>query len=477
MSESKQLARQRGSGRNGVKLPFDLRLVLEAGHETVDTPAMNGKRTKPLASRVVALQLRVTAVTLLVVAVATTAGLSMVLSRQTDQQLAGVLARVSHYLAEKPAAELDLQWLAVEVAEVRPSNVKVQLFGAGGRQEFFQGDGPALLPGSPGCRTDGAWRVCSAQARGLQLLVGKNRQDDVALLRTVATLLGLLSVGACLGVAGLSRGATTRAMQPLSQLARQVAALEPGSGGRVAVHSEVAEVDVLGERFDALVSRFEEALEREKRFTAEASHELRTPLTLAIAEMEALAQGEGDGAEPARALSALNRLAGLAESLLWFARAQGKVVDERTDVVNVCDSIRAQVAALEKAGSGQRFSLELPDEALVQAEEPLLARAIGNLLDNAVKYGDASDIVVRVERSEKELSVSVSNGGAGIPEHARSRVFVPFFRSTDANPGADGFGLGLPFARAVARAHGGDLRLGSAQVSRTELVLELPLVN
>jgi two-component system sensor histidine kinase CpxA len=243
------------------------------------------------------------------------------------------------------------------------------------------------------------------------------------------------------------------------------------------VHSEVAEVGALGERFDALVSRFEEALEREKRFTAEASHELRTPLTLAIVEMEALAQGEGDGAEPARALSALNRLAGLAESLLWFARAQGKIVDERTDVVNVCDSIRAQVESLEKANPGRRFSLELPDEALVQAEQPLLGRAIGNLLDNAVKYGDASDIVVRVERNKEGLSLSVTNGGAGIPEAARSRVFVPFFRSTDANPAAAGFRLGLPFARAVARAHGGDVRLGTAHVSRTELVLELPLVS
>jgi signal transduction histidine kinase len=438
---------------------------------------MNGKRTKPLASRVVALQLRVTALTLLVVTIATAVGLSVVLSRKTDQQLEGVSAQVNHYLAEKPSAELDWQWLAAEVAEVRPSHVKVQLFDARGRQKFSQGDGPTLQPSSENCRTDGAWRVCGARARGLQLVVGKNREDDLVLLRTVVGLLGLLCVGACLGVAVLSRGATTRAVQPLSQLASQVAALEPGSGARIGVHSDVAEVDVLGERFDALVSRFEEALEREKRFTAEASHELRTPLTLAIAEMEALAQGEGDGAEPARALSALNRLAGLAESLLWFARAQGKVVDERTGVVNVCDSIRAQVAALEQANPGRRFSLELPDEALVQAEETLLGRAIGNLLDNAVKYGDASDILVRVERNEEGLSVSVINGGAGIPEAARSRVFVPFFRSTGANPGADGFGLGLPFARAVARAHGGDLRLGSAHVSKTELVLELPLVN
>jgi signal transduction histidine kinase len=270
---------------------------------------------------------------------------------------------------------------------------------------------------------------------------------------------------------------TARAIAPLAKLASRVARLEPGGGERLELHSNVAEVDLLAERFDALVARFEEALEREKRFTAEASHELRTPLTLALAELEALARGEGDGAEPARALGALNRLAQLAESLLWFARAQGKIVDTRTDVVNLSDIIRAQVEDLRKAHPARRFQLDLPDEALVQAEETLIARAIGNLLDNAVKYGDDARIKVRVERSADTVRVTVINGGIGIPEAARSRVFVPFFRSSEANPQAEGFGLGLPFARAVARAHGGELRLGSERTLETELVLELPLVS
>jgi signal transduction histidine kinase len=73
--------------------------------------------------------------------------------------------------------------------------------------------------------------------------------------------------------------------------------------------------------------------------------------------------------------------------------------------------------------------------------------------------------------------VSVVNGGAGIPESARSRVFVPFFRSNEAAPKAEGFGLGLPFARAVARAHGGDLMLNDEDARKTKLVLQLPLVG
>jgi signal transduction histidine kinase len=418
-------------------------------------------------------------VTLLVVTLAMAAAVSVVLSHKTDQQLEAVLARVAQYVAEKAPAELDLRWLSGEVEEVRPSNMRVEVFESSGHSRFSQGDGSLSPPASLGCSTQDSWRVCSTEAQGLRVVVGKRRNDDAALLRAVVGILALLSVGATLAVASFSRGVTARAVEPLSRLANRVARLEPGVGERLELRSNVTEVDLLAERFDALVARFEEALEREKRFTAEASHELRTPLALALAEMEALARGEGDGAEPARALGALNRLARLAESLLWFARAQGKVVDGRTDVVNISDIIRAQVEVLGKAHPERRFELDLPDEALVHAEETLIGRVLGNLLDNAIKYGGESGIEIKVARSadNDSVHVAVSNGGSGIPESARSRVFVPFFRSNDANPQAEGFGLGLPFARAVARAHGGDLRLGSERTVNTELVLELPLVS
>jgi signal transduction histidine kinase len=434
-----------------------------------------GKQT--LASRVATLQTWVTALTLLAVTLATAAGVSMMLSRKTDQLLEGVLARVSSYAAQKPLAELDLQWLAREVEEVRPSNVRVEVRERTGALLFSQGEGAGFQPSSVGCSSHADSRVCVAAIGGGHLAAGKGLDEDAAMLRAVVAILAILSIAATLGVALLSRRVTSIAVEPLSQLTSKVAMLEPGAGERLKVHSNVHEVDLLSDRFDGLVARFEDALEREKRFTAEASHELRTPLALALAEMEALARGEGDGYEPARALGALHRLARLAESLLWFARAQGKLVDDRTDVVNISDTIREQVEALTKAHPERRFRLELPDEALVHAEEPLIARALGNLFDNAVKYGDRTEVTVKVDRAADSIRVTVVNGGAGIPEAARSRVFVPFFRSSDATPRAEGFGLGLPFARAVARAHGGDLRLGTEEAARTEMVLELPLIG
>jgi signal transduction histidine kinase len=433
----------------------------------------NGKET--LIRRVAKVQTRVTLVTLALVTLATALAMSLALSHKTDQQLVAVLGRVTAYVAEKPT--MDWTWLNGEIEEVRPHDVRIEVRDESGRLRLTQGEGPPLGASKGGCVTSDQLRVCSTISRGLQIVAGRSRSDDAALLRTLVAALALISLGAGVLVAFVSRAVTGKAVQPLSVLAGKVEKLEPGTGARLDLRSDIAEVDVLAQRFDALVSRFEEALDREKRFTAEASHELRTPLTVALAEMESLARGEGDGAEPERAVSALNRLARLAESLLWFARAQGKIVDERTDLVNICDVIRAHAQSCAKTHPTKRLVLDLPDEALVQAEEPLIARALGNLLENAMKYGDESAIEVRVERTPASVQVSVVNGGAGIPEASRSQVFVPFFRSNQAAPQAEGFGLGLPFARAVARAHGGDLMLVSEDMARTELVLQLPLVG
>lgn len=438
---------------------------------------MMGTRQTTLAARVAAVQTRVTVITLALVTLGTAIAVSFVLSHKTDQQLDAVLGRVTPYLAERPTPPMDWAWLGAEIQEVRPNNVRIEVRDAAGDLKLAQGDGPKLEKYETGCTTVDDVRVCSLVSHGLRLVAARSRADDAALLRTIVVVLGLVSLAAAAIVAFVSRAVTGRAVQPLTELAGRVARMEPGGGERLGLRSNLKELDVLSSRFDALVARFEGALEREKRFTAEASHELRTPLTIALAEMEALARGEGDGAEPARAIGALTRLSNLAESLLWFARAQGKIVDERTDIVNICDVIRALVESFRTTHPAQRFLLALPDEALVQAEEPLIARALGNLFDNAIKYGNASAIEVRVERTPGSVKVRVVNGGAAIPEGVRSRVFVPFFRSAEAASSAEGFGLGLPFARAVARAHGGDLELANKDVDKTEMVLQLPLVG
>jgi signal transduction histidine kinase len=433
-----------------------------------------------LTSKIASVQTRLTLVALLLVTLGTAGAVTATLTWKTDQQLESVLARVTPYLAGKSPANVDWQWLGSEISEVRPGDVRVEVRDSTGELRLAQGEsqgqGRSAAGFVFGCRNYDEARACGRSEHGFQLSAVRSREDDFGARRYFVSALCLVSLVIGLFVALSSRAVTRRALQPFSELATRVAAIEPGTGRRVALHSNVLEVDSLAARFDGLVERFEQAIEREQRFTAEASHELRAPLTVALAEIEALARGTHDEKSAERAIDALAGVSSLAEALLLFARAQAKVSDERMAVVNLADVAREQVELVRTREPSTTFSVQLPDEALVRGDERLLSRAVANLLDNAIKYGDGSPIEVHADRSGETLSLSVSNGGRGIPPSLRAQIFEPFFRAPE-DSGVRGFGLGLPFVRAVVRAHSGEVEVASPRADRTSFILRLPLLE
>jgi two-component system OmpR family sensor kinase len=185
-------------------------------------------------------------------------------------------------------------------------------------------------------------------------------------------------------------------------------------------------------------------------------------------------------ADPRRAASAvtsIDRLTALVEALLWFARAQGRLEPERLEIVNLADVIRMETKLLGRVRPTQGFGLELPDEALVRGDEELLRRAVANLLENAVKHGDGTRVDVALEQTGNSLALRITNGGQSIPLELREQIFQPFFRPRREIAHAPGFGLGLPFARGVARSHGGDIVPGPEVAEGVVMLLSLPLVE
>src|SRR5262249_42544728 len=112
-----------------------------------------------------------------------------------------------------------------------------------------------------------------------------------------------------------------------------------------------------------------------------------------------------------------------------------------------------------------------PDEALVRGDEHLLSRVVANLVDNAARHG-SGPVSATLEQSERELILRLWNDGPSIPPSHRDLVFEPFVRAPGG--GAPGFGLGLAFVRAVARAHGGDAIVGDRNQG-VEIVICLPV--
>jgi signal transduction histidine kinase len=371
-----------------------------------------------------------------------------------------------------------------EIQELKPVGMRVEVRDEAGRLRIAAGEAISLEGSQHGC-TDrsvlrscglpaGVFRICGTRAGPFTILAAVDRAPDIGARNRLIGVLATACAVAGLAITLATRWITRRALSPLSELAGRIAILDPGAGQRVGLDCDLAELAALEERFDGLVARFEDALGRERRLAAHASHELRTPLTVARAEIEAVARGEAGAAGSARALAALDRLADLVESLLWFARAQNRLDVATLAVVNVADIVRDQIAEL--AGSNVSFVVQLPDEALVRGDEHLLRRVTANLLDNALKHGDGTPVTVDAKRDGDVLRIAIANGGRSLAPPAKQLIFEPFQRGPAQGAQAPGFGLGLPFARAVARAHGGDLELGAERDSKTEFVLTLPLV-
>jgi signal transduction histidine kinase len=371
----------------------------------------------------------------------------------------------------------DAEFMERELAEIRPSDVRLELRDP---DEFvLASSGPDIYQGTAplGCHGRGLLRICSVKADIFRIVAISSMNSDLEDRDRLVGVLVIVSLLAAAAVVLVSRGVARRTLRPLTALMEGVARIKPGGRERVVGASKFAEIEGLRARFDQLLERFEEALARERRMTAQASHELRTPLGVARGEIESMAQSSDDALGRARAMAALDHLADLVDVLLWFARVQEPLDVDAMSVVNLADLVRDELAAREGTTSTIEILCDLPDEALVRGDETLLRRVVANLVDNALKYGDHKRVEVAAWRDGLVLELRVSNSGPELAPSIRERLFEPFYRGSLPDSGVSGFGLGLPFARAVARAHGGDVALRDGSIETTTFVLMLPLVE
>jgi two-component system sensor histidine kinase QseC len=242
-------------------------------------------------------------------------------------------------------------------------------------------------------------------------------------------------------------------LAPLSQLAARIAAREPGSVTPLRLSRTPAEIAPVLEALNGLLARVQAALERERRFTADAAHELRTPLAAlqVHAQNAARAGSEAERRESLeRMLAGLQRTTRLAAQMLALSRASAP---------------RAAFASLSlgklvREAAGQLgLPVKLQGDFAVSGDRDQLLSLVTNLLDNALRHGGGK---ARVELGETTLAVL--DEGPGIPEAERERVFESYYRV----PGAAGAGsgLGLAIVREIAAQHGARVEIGAGPGGR-----------
>lgn len=228
--------------------------------------------------------------------------------------------------------------------------------------------------------------------------------------------------------------------------------------------------------------RLQEQLAHHKRISAKTemaaamAHQIRTPLAAALLNVGNLKRATADPALSSRAaeraLKSLRRLERLVDEMLLFARGGNLAVSR----VTVGELLARIARTAEEAFASDRFALEcqaVGSDAEVWANTEALTSIALNLVDNAHQACDGTGAVrIAAELTARSCRLVFEDDGPGIPADAREKIFEPF-HTTRAN----GTGLGLSVARAVARAHAGDLAVDAAPGGGARFTLTLPLIE
>ncbi|MBI3322465.1 MAG: PAS domain-containing protein [Candidatus Omnitrophica bacterium] len=220
-------------------------------------------------------------------------------------------------------------------------------------------------------------------------------------------------------------------------------------------------------------------------FVANVSHELKTPLTTIQGAVETLLDGAADDPKNRRAfLEAIReeseRLHRLVEDLLTLASVESRRAGPARETVEMGPFLRELLKRYDALARRRQIALSLesqPGLPPVRADRDHLVQAIGNLLDNAIKYNRAGgSVALRARREGDALAVEVEDTGIGIPPEDLPRIFERFYRVDKARSReTGGTGLGLSIVKHVAEAHGGSVSVESRPGQGSRFTLKLPL--
>jgi two-component system, OmpR family, sensor kinase len=308
------------------------------------------------------------------------------------------------------------------------------------------------------------------------LVVGTSLNQRSASLSSLALALGVVGPIALLVAVLAGYRLTAATLKPVELMRRRaatVSAMEPGV--RLPLPVAEDEIHELGSTLNEMLGRLEESFARQQAFVANASHELRTPLSTLRVELDLALRRPRPSDELVAALRSVqievDRLSDLADDLLELARADDgrlPVLPAETPVADIFAAVRDRFDS-----SGDRLVVAPGTARTVTADPRRLEQALGNLVDNALRYGDGRVVLAAERHGSDGVELHVRDDGPGFPPAFLDQAFERFSR---ANPGRKGrgAGLGLSIVQMVARAHGGDAHAANRQEGGADVWLVIP---
>ena len=295
------------------------------------------------------------------------------------------------------------------------------------------------------------------------VIVGTSLDQRSSSLSQLILVLAIVGPLALLLASLAAYSVATAALRPVELMQRRAAAVSASQlGMRLPLPPADDEIRRLGVTLNAMLARLEQSFANERSFVANASHELRTPLATLKTELELALRRERPAEELLEALRSaqeeVDRLAALAEDLIVLARADaGQIPVSKADI----DAPELLEAVRERLDSQHaRVRIAVPAGLRLRADRLRLEQALGNLLDNALRYSAGAVMLSAREAGTEAVELHVEDCGPGFAPGFIDRAFERFSRA-DPGRAERGSGLGLSIVRMIARAHGGEAHVAN----------------
>ena len=317
---------------------------------------------------------------------------------------------------------------------------------------------------------------------GIILQIGRSMETDTRFIdafKNIFVITMVLLVGLAAGVGWFMARRAVSGVEAVTRTARDI------SGGtldkRVPVGTRGDEIDQLAATFNQMLGRIQALVTEIKEMTDNIAHDLKSP----IARIRGMAEvtlttgktlGEYENMA-AGTVEECDRLLDMINTMLMITKAESGVDKRNDEDLDASKLVRDACELLEPVAEdkGLRLTCDTPATCPFAGDRRMIQRILANLLDNALKYtppGGAVTVSLS-ERNGREVVLDVKDTGIGIPHEDLPRIFERFFRC-DHSRSQPGTGLGLSLARALARAHQGDITVASAPGQGSLFTVILP---
>jgi heavy metal sensor kinase len=423
------------------------------------------------------------------------------LQERTDQELLGQAQRFSALLASEGveavnnSAVIEAQAAGVKKVFFRLLNVNGEVFSSSNMsywkdigvevkavQQLLRSSGSVFQTITIPNRSDEVRILYALLGPSVIVQVGQAMENQSRFLEVFRRIFIITMSFLIVLAAGVGWFMARRAVSGIEAVTRTAQKISGGSlQERVPVKPRGDEIDQLAATFNQMLNRIQTLLTEIKEMNDNIAHDLRSPITRIRGTAEiALTTGKSLGEYESMAASTVedcDRLLDMINTMLLISKTEAGVEKPSREEVDITALVRKACELFDPIADDKnvRLSCRAAGKALIPGDARMLQRMLSNVVDNAVKYtlpGGKVEVAL-TENELRNIVVTVNDTGVGISEADLSRIFERFYRC-DQSRSQPGTGLGLSLARAIARAHGGDITVASTLNQGSSFIITLP---